>query len=256
MGFIESLNKYGQKIPVSKTAIYQEIEAAKLSLEAMGLKVKIKDEFDLFAYEVIYRGMLTQNQIENMYEVFLNQHYDLLDYLNYDEKQKMFNNDIVEILQKAPHFFGEVSQTDIYIPYLEPFVNQRYTHDYQILLLKQHREYIKNYQVEEKTPENLYGQGIYRTTFSSLENVFEDHRHLCLYYEALKTIYIFQKETKKLLNKVIIQDESSHVDVALSDVKAIAYNIENYLYKDCLDLLRDKSLIQEKTYQKILKKYQ
>lgn len=36
MGFIESLNKYGQKIPVSKTAIYQEIEAAKLSLEARG----------------------------------------------------------------------------------------------------------------------------------------------------------------------------------------------------------------------------
>lgn len=255
MGFIESLNKYGYKFPIHKTKIYQDIEEARLPLEAMGLKVKIKDEFDLFDFEVIYRGMLTQNNIENTYEVFLNQHYDLLDYLNYEEKQKMFNNDITSIVSDAPHFLDEDSQTEIYIPYLEPFVNKRYIHDYQILLLKQHREYIKNYHVEKKTPSLMYGKAIFRTSFSSLENVYEDERHICFYFDQLRTIYIFKKDTQKLLNKMIIQDHDSLIPISIDIVKKIINDIENYLYKDCLDILKDNQLIDQKTYQKVIKKY-
>lgn len=255
MGFIESLNKYGYKIPVTKTALYQKLEEARLPLEAMGLKVKVKSEFDLFEYEIIYNGMFTQNQIENTYEIFLNQHYDLLDYLNYDEKQKMFNKDIEPILKAAPHFYDEESQTEIYIPYLEPFVNKRYIMDYQILLLKQHRDYIQRFSVQQNTPIELYGKKIFRTQLTSLQNVFEDNRHICLYYDALKTIYIFKKDSEELLNKVIIQDHEISESIELDIVKRIAYDIENYLYKECLDLLKEKSLIGEKTYQKVLKKY-
>lgn len=255
MGFIETLNKFGKKIPITKTKIYQDINNAKVSLEAMGLNVKIKDEFDLFDYEIIYQGMLTQNTIENAYELFLNQNYDLLDYLNYDEKQKMFNNDIQPILDKASHFHDEKSQVEIYIPYLEPFVNKRYCFDYQLLLLRQHRDYVKNYKVEQKSPLNMYGKNIFRSSFSSLENVFEDHRHICMYFDQLKMIYIFNKENDELLNKVIIQDQDSKADTELDDVKKIAYFIENYLYKECLELMKEKEMIGQKTYQKVLKKY-
>ncbi|MFR7591153.1 MAG: hypothetical protein ACLUVC_06915 [Longibaculum sp.] len=255
MGFIENLNKYGYKVAIHKTDIYQKIEEARLPLEAMGLKVKIKNEFDLFDYEIIYRGMLTQNRIENTYEMFLNEHYDLLDYLNYDEKQKMFNNDIAPILEEAPHFYDETSQTEIYIPYLEPFVNKRYTKDYQILLLKQHRDYIKNYQVTKGHPIQLYSKHIFRTPFTSLQNVFEDERHICLYYDELKTIYIFKKESNELLNKVIFVDHEYNGNIDIEIVKTIAYDIENYLYKDCLDLLKENDFITNKTYQKVLKKY-
>ena len=255
MGFIEKLNKYGKKISVTQTEIYKNIISAKESLEAMGLKVKIKNEFDLFDYEIIYNGMLTQNNIENAYEIFLNQNYDLMDYLKYDEKRKMFNNDIVSILEEAPAFFDEKSQTKIYIPYLEPFVNQRYTNDYQLMMLKQHRDYVRNYEVQQHTPCDLYGKFVYSTGFSSLINVYEDERHICVYYDALKTIYIYKKDNQQLLNHVIIQDEQSEGHVDIEDIKKIAYDIENYLYKECLDLLKDKHLICEKTYQKILKKY-
>lgn len=255
MGFIEMLNKFGEKKPVQKTELYQNIEAAKLSLEAMGVTVKIKNEFDLFEFEIIYRGMLTQNMIENAYEIFLNQNYDLLDYLNYDEKQKMFNNDIQEILEKAPHFYDEQSQTSIYIPYLEPFVNKRYCIDYQLMLLKQHRDYVRNFKVEQKSPFLMYGQSIFRTSFSSLQNVYEDQRHICMYYDQLKTIYIFNKDNNELLNKMIIKDAESMAEVLLEDVKKIAYFIENYLYKECLEFMKDKALIGQKTYQKVLKKY-
>ncbi len=255
MGFIEKMNKYGKKISVSQTEIYQKMEKAKLSLENLGLNFKFKDEFDLFQYEVIYNGMVTQNNIENAYEIFLNQNYDLLDYLNYDEKQKMFNNDIIPILERSPSFFDEESQTRIYIPYLEPFVNKRYINDYQIMMLKQHRDYMKNYQVTENKAVELYGKRIFCTQFSSLENVFEDQRHICLYYDDLKTIYIFSKETQSLLNKMVVLDHSSDAQINIEDVKMITYYIENYLYKDCLELLKEKNYICDKTYKKILKSY-
>lgn len=254
MGFIERLNKIGKHIPIDRTELYQQIETLHSSLEKMGLDVKIKTEFDLFAYEIIYRGLLTQNAIENTYEVFLNQHYDLLDYLNYDEKQKMFNNDIADLLKQAPHFAYE--QQSIYIPYLEPFVNQRYIKDYQMLLLKQHRDYVQNFKVTLQTPLDLYGYQIFRTAFSSLENVYEDQRHICLYFEPLKTLYIFKKQSHEFLNKVIIQDQKSDVSVSQEIVKDIAYMIENYLYRDCLELLRQQGLLTVKNYQKIIKKYQ
>ena len=255
MGFIESLNKFGKKIPVHKTELYAKIEEAKLALSARGLDVKIKDEFDLFAYEIIYNGLLTQNGIENTYEVFLNQHYDLLDYLNYDEKQKMFNNDIAGVLETAPHFQDLQSQVMIYIPYLEPFVNQRYTHDYQMLLLKQHREYIQNFKVNLHTPIDMYGYSIFRTGFSSLENVYEDQRHICFYFDPLKTIYIFKKDNHEFLNKVIIQDDKAQCEVRIEDIQKIAYDIENYLYLDCLEILKDLEYISLKNYKKIIKKY-
>lgn len=255
MGFIESLNKIGVHIPLSQTQLYQDIENHRSFLEKMGLSSKIKTDFDLFSYEIIYRGLLTKNKIENIYEAFLNQHYDLLDYLNYDEKQKMFNNDIADVLKEAPHFVDSQSQVTIYIPYLEPFVNQRYTHDYQMLLLKQHREYIQNFQVNLQTPIDMYGYHIFRTAFTSLQNVYEDQRHICLYFDPLKTIYIFKKDNHELMNKVIIQDEYAHKDAHLEDVKKIADAIENYQYRDCLEILKDLEYISLKNYKKIIKKY-
>ena len=255
MGFIESLNKIGVDIPLSQTQLYQDIENHRSFLEKMGLSSKIKSAFDLFSYEIIYRGLLTQNQIENIYEAFLNQHYDLLDYLNYDEKRKMFNNDIAKLLETAPHFVDQESQVTIYIPYLEPFVNQRYTHDYQMLLLKQHREYVQNFQVNLQTPIDMYGYGIFRTGFTSLQNVYEDERHICMYFDPLKTIYIFKKDNHEFLNKVIIQDDKAKCEGLLDVVKQIAYDIENYLYRDCLEKLKDLEYISLKNYKKIIKKY-
>lgn len=255
MGFIESLNKYGYKIDLNQTDTYKKIQEAVSSMESMGLKVKIKTAFDLFEYEIVYRGMLTQNNIENAYEIFLNQNYDLLDYLSYDEKRKMFNNDIVSILKDAPCFEDVESQTMIYIPYLEPFVNQRYQNDFQLMLLKQHRDYVKNFVVCKDSPAKMYGEKIYRTSFSSLINVYEDKRHICMYFDQLKTIYIFKKDTHELLNSLIICDHQCDDCIDIEDVKTIAFDIENYLYKECLELLKEKAYISGKTYKKVLKSY-
>ncbi len=256
MGFIEYLGRFGERIPINKTELYHQIMLHDIQLKNMGLNMKIRKDFDLFEYEIIYNGLQTQNLIENAYEMFLNEHYDLFDYLNYDEKQKMFNNDIIKILNETPHFTDKTNGVEIYIPYLEPFVNKRYTNDYQILQLKQHRDYIKNFKVNPDSPEKMYGLSIYRTAFTSLKNVYEDDRHIDLYYDYLKALYIFKKDTRKLLNKVILVDEKcSQTIININDVKLIASYLEEYHYKECLDLMYKKNMICEKTYHKIQKKY-
>jgi len=256
MGFIENLNKYGKKIDIEKTQLYKNIEKFKSVLEGMGLSFCIKNDYDLFEYEIIYNGLLNQNYIENTYQAFLNQNYDLLDYLIYEEKQRLFNNEIVTFLNDAPHFYDKESQTNIYIPYFEPFINKRFTTDYQMFMLKQHGDYIKNYHVEKDMPFCMYGKIVFQSSFSSLENVYEDERHLCLYYDHLKILYIYKKYDLQLINKLIIVDESCDKDITLEDIKIIAYDIENYLYKDCLEYMYEKQLICQKTYKKVLKSYQ
>ena len=101
----------------------------------------------------------------------------------------------------------------------------------------------------------MYGYSIFRTGFSSLENVYEDQRHICFYFDPLKTIYIFKKDNHEFLNKVIIQDDKAQCEVRIEDIQKIAYDIENYLYLDCLETLKDLEYISLKNYKKIIKKY-
>lgn len=255
MGFIEKLNKYGDKINLVKIDLYKRISEYKNSIEALGVSTKINNEFDLFLLEVVYRGLMTQQNIENAYEIFVLENQETLNFINYVERKNMFNRDIEGILNEAPHFFDEKSQTEIYIPYLEPSYNQQYVQDYQTLKLKQYQKYLHEHKVDKETPENLYGASIFATAFSSLENVYEDERHLCLYFHELKTVYIFKKDSQELLNKVIVQDNKSQGQILIEDVKKIMEYIETYAYEDCLNYMKEKELICEKTYKKVLKKY-
>lgn len=255
MGFIETLTKYCKKIPLNKIDLYQRIEKEKKDLELNGFKVRIKDEFDLFDIELILNGFVTKNKIDEAYQMFINENYDILNYLNYEEKRKMFNHDIVSILESSPSFYDEKSNSQIYIPFLEPFINRRYIEDYAVLMLKQHNDYVKNYKAHIHSAIELYGNGIYRTDFSSLKIVYEDDRHICLYFEQLYSIYIFKKDTLEFLNKLCFIDDKCKAFVSIDDVKTIANLIEEYKYNDCLNFLRDKEFISDKTYNKILKKY-
>lgn len=255
MGFIESLTKQCKKMPLNKTKLYLEVEEEKNDLIANGFKVKIKNEFDLFEFELIFRGFLTKKKIDEAYLSFLNKNYDVLEYLNYEEKRKMFNYDIKEILDEAPCFYDKTSQVMIYIPFLEPFINKRYTEDYAILMLKQHYDYVKGYQGHVYDVTKLYGKDIYLTSFSSLDVVYEDQRHICFYFDQLCKVYIYSKESLKLLNQLCFVDETYQGLVDREEVREITKMIENYQYKECLDYLKEKSFIGEKTYKKIYRKY-
>lgn len=255
MGFIETLNKYSKKIPLNKTKLYQRIEKEKKNLESNGFKIKIKNEFDMLDTELVLNAYLTKVKIDEAYLMFLNENYDILSYLNYEEKRKMFNIDLEKILNDVPSFYDEKSKTQIYIPFLEPFINRRYVEDYAILMLKQHNDYVKGYEAHIHSAVELYGNGVYRTDFSSLQVVYEDERHICMYFDQLYTIYIFKKDTLEFLNKLCFVDDKVKKDVSIDDVCKIAEMIESYAYMDCLNYLKEKEFISEKTFKKISQKY-
>lgn len=255
MGFIETLNKYCKKIPLNKTELYKRIEEEKKNLESNSFKVKIKDEFNMFDIELILNGFVTKNKIDEAYQMFLNENYDILSYLNYEERRRMFNRDLEELLKHVPSFYDEKSETQIYIPFLEPFVNRRYTEDYAVLMLKQHRDYVEGYEAHIHSAIELYGNGIYQTDFSSLRVVYEDERHICFYFDELYTVYIFKKNSLEFLNKVCFVDDKRKAKISIDDVKEVISLIESYRYMDCLDYLKNKELISEKTYKRIYKKY-
>ena len=62
-------------------------------------------------------------------------------------------------------------QQIILIPYLEPFINERYLNNYMLLTLKQHQLYVKNYQRNIEIPYQLYGLKVLRSAFSSLKGI-------------------------------------------------------------------------------------
>ena len=67
-----------------------------------------------------------------------------------EEKQKMFNSIISETLKNLK--LMKADQQIILIPYLEPFINERYLNNYMLLTLKQHQLYVKNYQRNIEIP--------------------------------------------------------------------------------------------------------
>ena len=255
MGFIEVLNKYAYKVSFNQSQLYKNIMQDKELFERYHVSLKMKDEFGLIDYEILYRALLNMKSIEDAYDVFIFDNYDILSYLKYDEKVRMFNADLSHILAKLPKFYDRNSEMDIYLPMYETSLNKTIIENYELMQLKHHKEYLNNLRFDIKTVLDLYGEKIYISEFSPLQNVYEDERHICLYFDTLKKLYIIKKDTKTILNEIVLCDHSMDKSIEFEDVRCICDMIENYKYNECLDYLLDKKLISEKTYKKVMKKY-
>ena len=109
MGFIEKFNKQATITKLSKTPLYKEIEEHKNLLNDHKIEFKVKQEMDLFLYEVIYRSFYNEWRINRAWDDFRGEYYDTFNYINYEEKQKMFNNDLAPVLAELPHFHEKTS---------------------------------------------------------------------------------------------------------------------------------------------------
>ncbi|HCJ14380.1 MAG TPA: hypothetical protein DHV77_03945, partial [Erysipelotrichaceae bacterium] len=138
MGFIEKFNKQATITKLNKTPLYKEIEEHKNLLSDHKIDFKIKQEMDLFLYEVIYRSFYNEWRINRAWDEFRGEYYDTFNYINYEEKQKMFNNDLAPVLEELPHFYEKTSDLDIYLPQYEPEINRWFIKDYSLTTLKQH----------------------------------------------------------------------------------------------------------------------
>ena len=84
----------------------------------MVLHFKMTNEEEMFKYEVILNGIYNKTKIEGEYKKFVYETQDAIQYLNYEEKQKMFNSIISETLKNLK--LMKADQQIILIPYLEP----------------------------------------------------------------------------------------------------------------------------------------
>ena len=254
MGFIESVNKIGVKIQVEDTPLYKDILSSKAIFKNKGLDIVIKDEFDLFQYEVVYRSLLNFVHIENNIEIFTNMNLDILNIVSYVEKQRLFNHDANIFLKDIPCFYHIDSKTLIYIPIFEPIINHKYINEYQAILLKKYRLIVNEKNLKVTTPIDLYGLNIFRTHFTSLHITYEDYRHICLYSDDLKTIYIFDKKRRLLLNKMIVCDKyyKGHIDI--NEIMKMNECIENYEYQKCLDIMYANHYITINSYNSVNKR--
>ena len=140
----------------------------------------------MFKYEVCLNGIYNKTKIEGEYKRFAYETQDAIQYLNYEEKQKMFNSIISETLKNLK--LMKADQQIILIPYLEPFVNERYLNNYMLLTLKQHQLYVKDYQRNIEIPYQLYGLKVLRSAFSSLKGKAEEENYEYYYNDGLKKI--------------------------------------------------------------------
>ena len=104
----------------------------------------------------------------------------------------MFNSIISETLKNLK--LMKADQQIILIPYLEPFINERYLNNYMLLTLKQHQLYVKDYQKKYRNSLSTLWFKSITFCFSSLKGIAEDENYEYYYYDGLKKIYIFDRK--------------------------------------------------------------
>ena len=244
---LKLLKKYGYDLPVTKSNLYKKLLAHKDIIKAEGFEFHIKSISDLMKYEIILNGIENKNRIDNLYYQFYHETQEVLKYLNYEEKQKIFNGELETVLEEMKHFH------EIYIPYLEEFINKRYCHNYMMLILKQHQLYIRQYPRTVDQPFVLYGYKPMISSFSSCQALGQDDEYYYFYLDEFKRIVIFSKNEYELYDEIYLCDKYNKDAVKIDEV----YRLVELFCQDktaFFEELFSLGYIREKTYKKIKKK--
>lgn len=253
MRILELLHKYRYEIKLNKTSIFEFVNNGSKEIIQEGFSYKIKNPWDLFAYEVILNGIRVKYEIDECYNNFVRNNYDLFGHISYEQRQNIFKHDIEQTVAKLSHFKDNVSQEVIYIPFLEPFINKYYLNDYLLVTLERHRQYIKDYSKEIDIFINLYGMQPYESDFSSLHIVGKSDTSKFLYHDDFKVIYQF--EDNKIVNELCLIDKYTKEYPNLNEIKEVIHKIINSDDEmNILIYLYEHKFIGDKTRKKIEKK--
>ena len=232
---IKLLKKYGVELKLKKCDLFRLIEGQKDTFLEDGFAFKMTNEEEMFKYEVILNGIYNKTKIEGEYKKFVYETQDAIQYLNYEEKQKMFNSIISETLKNLK--LMKVDQQIILIPYLEPFINERY---------------LNNYQRNIEIPYQLYGLKVLRSAFSSLKGIAEDENYEYYYYDGLKKIYIFDKKEYGLVDSFPIVDKYFQGNTSLDDIREVMTYYKQP--QQFINQLHKLNYLSDKVHKKIMKK--
>lgn len=252
MGLIELLNKYQKHIVLEKTALYKSIDLT--MLKDQGISYCLKSPNDLFLAEIALNGVKSKLMIEECYNQFVTHNFDTFEYVNYQEKNKMFQVDLGMILDQMVYFKDIVSKTNIYIPYFEPFVNQRYIENYEMLTLKGQHQYLMDYKKDIQNSVTLYGIQPYVSKLSSLYPLGKGDDKVYFYHPEFYTIFVYDLNTGAFVNDIGIVDKYSKKQPDIEEVKDLISMILMDKDENIVEYLLQNEFICEKTYKKISKK--
>lgn len=247
---IRLLNKYGNNIIYKKCELFKQLSLRKDVFIEDGFDFKINNEEMMFKYEVVLNGIFNKNKIDEEYKRFIYETQDAISYLNYDEKQKMFNRIVEETINGLK--YASINNQTIIIPYLESFINERYLNNYMLLTLKQHSIYVKDYKRDINSPYLLYSLKILDSSFSSLIKVLEDNEYEYYYFDELKKIYLISKENFNIVNSFPIVDKYFQGNTNIDEIKQIMLDYHNK--EQFINHLHDLKYLSDKRYKKIIKK--
>lgn len=247
------LKKYRKDVSMKKTNLYQSIDFS--LLKKNGIKYTCNDVIDLFQLEIVQKGLETKLKIEACYHDFVSKNYDLFEYINYEEKRKMFEVDVSQVLQDRPYFTDVHSNINIYIPYLEDFINRRYQEDYEMLTLKKQKEYLENYKKDSKNIITLYGIQPYASNLSSLQAIGKDEGNVYFYHNDFYTIYVFDLNTGSFKDEIYFVDKYSKCNPTIEEVKNwMQFYLSCQDDVEILEYLFQQGYLVSKVYRKLLRK--
>lgn len=244
------LKKYGLELKYKKCDLFRFLEGQKEVFVEDGFPFKMTNEEEMFKYEVVLNSIFNKNKIEEEYKRFAYETQDAIQYLNYEEKQKMFNSILSDVLKELK--LMKYEDQIIMIPHLEPFINERYLKNYMLMTLKQHKLYVKEYPRNIEQPYQLYGLIVLRSAFSSLKGIAEDENYEYYYYNELKKIYLFDKKTYHMVDCFPIVDKYFQGNINLEDVREVM----TYYHQpqQFIEQLHELNYISDKIHKKIIKK--
>lgn len=249
----ELLNKYRYPFQIHKTEVYKNLDKHKEILKEEGFSFSIKTMKEVFDGEIVLQGIMSKLKMDACYTAFVGNNYDTFDYINYDEKRKMFNHDMEVLCVDFPSFIDPKSGITIYIPFFESFINQRYKEDYQILTLKKHEEYLREYPRELSNISKLYGIHPYVSTFSSLQVVGKDDEYVYFYFTESKSVHVFDKEGN-IVDEINVVDKFNTFDPTIEQIQELLKYMLVNNDQDNLEYMHQHAFISDKAYKKINKK--
>lgn len=245
------LKKYAKTISIKKTKGFHEIEQHKDYLKKNHIDYKIKDELDLQAVLLYYRGLLNRDYLYEDYFYSTNENRELWSLMSYQQRQVLLEGQLKQRLDQIPYYQKEDQL--ILMPFYDEMVNDLYIHDFQrVLLEKNHPSSSLTFAFQD--PLSLYGYEILFQGFCDFIKIKELDENCYLYLEEFKTIYIYNNQNHSFVEKICICDKYSDVSFTLENLVQIVTYYHEKKELELLDYLFEINSIQAKTYKKIKKK--
>ncbi len=237
---------------LQKTEQYKEMEKQKAIFNQYGFLVA-NDYLDLYYSEVVFKGITCYEMMSDAYALFNYQNQDILNHVNYDERRKMLQFDIGEKMIECQKFNDKNTGIDIYVPYLEGFINQRIVNDYEMLTLKQHQTYIKKYIKSYPNIRSLYQLQPLISELSSLVYI-DAFSNKAFFYDAINQyIVVINEETYEFRIVPMCHVKSKNADFSSIEAAEVVALYKLGKHHEIVDLIYKYEMVTEKQIKKINK---